>query len=291
MDFKNAKELLQVCSENKMKISEVMQKRECDLMDTTQDAIMDRMTEVYRIMKDSAKQAAEKPMKTMGGIIGGESRRLLQLAESGKSLFPGIMARAAAYSMGVLEVNASMGLIVAAPTAGSSGVVPGVFLAYQEENHATDEEMVQALFNAGAIGYLAMRNATVAGAVGGCQAEIGIAAAMAASAVVELRRGTPEQCEDAASTVLMNMLGLVCDPVAGLVEYPCQNRNASGAANALVAAEIALAGNKQLIPLDQMIEAMYSVGRRLPAALRETALGGCAITAAGQECAQCVFKS
>ena len=291
MDFKNAKELLQVCSENKMNISEVMQKRECDLMDTTQDAIMDRMTEVYRIMKDSAKQAAEKPMKTMGGIIGGESRRLLQLAESGKSLFPGIMARAAAYSMGVLEVNASMGLIVAAPTAGSSGVVPGVFLAYQEENHATDEEMVQALFNAGAIGYLAMRNATVAGAVGGCQAEIGIAAAMAASAVVELRRGTPEQCEDAASTVLMNMLGLVCDPVAGLVEYPCQNRNASGAANALVAAEIALAGNKQLIPLDQMIEAMYSVGRRLPAALRETALGGCAITAAGQECAQCVFKS
>lgn len=291
MDFKNAKELLQVCSENGLKISEVMQRRECDLMDTTQDAIMKRMTEVYQIMKDSAKQAAEKPMKTMGGIIGGESRRLHQLADSGKSLFPGIMSKAAAYSMGVLEVNASMGLIVAAPTAGSSGVVPGVFLAYQEENGASDQEMVQALFNAGAIGYLAMRNATVAGAVGGCQAEIGIASAMAASAVVELRGGTPEQCEDAASTVLMNMLGLVCDPVAGLVEYPCQNRNASGAANALIAAEIALAGNRQLIPLDQMIEAMYSVGRRLPAALRETALGGCAVTQAGMECAQCVFKS
>lgn len=291
MDFKNAKELLQVCSENGLKISEVMQRRECDLMDTTQDVIMKRMTEVYQIMKDSAKQAAEKPMKTMGGIIGGESRRLHQLADSGKSLFPGIMSKAAAYSMGVLEVNASMGLIVAAPTAGSSGVVPGVFLAYQEENGASDQEMVQALFNAGAIGYLAMRNATVAGAVGGCQAEIGIASAMAASAVVELRGGTPEQCEDAASTVLMNMLGLVCDPVAGLVEYPCQNRNASGAANALIAAEIALAGNRQLIPLDQMIEAMYSVGRRLPAALRETALGGCAVTQAGMECAQCVFKS
>lgn len=291
MDFKNAKELLQVCSENGLKISEVMQRRECDLMDSTQDAIMKRMTEVYQIMKDSAKQAAEKPMKTMGGIIGGESRRLHQLADSGKSLFPGIMSKAAAYSMGVLEVNASMGLIVAAPTAGSSGVVPGVFLAYQEENGASDQEMVQALFNAGAIGYLAMRNATVAGAVGGCQAEIGIASAMAASAVVELRGGTPEQCEDATSTVLMNMLGLVCDPVAGLVEYPCQNRNASGAANALIAAEIALAGNRQLIPLDQMIEAMYSVGRRLPAALRETALGGCAVTQAGMECAQCVFKS
>lgn len=227
----------------------------------------------------------------MGGIIGGESSRLHKLAENGKSIFPGIMNRAAAYSMGVLEVNASMGLIVAAPTAGSSGVVPGVFLAYQEEKKVSDEKMVQALFNAGAIGYLAMRNATVAGAVGGCQAEIGIAAAMAASAVTELEGGSPEQCEDAASTVLMNMLGLVCDPVAGLVEYPCQNRNASGAANALVAAEIALAGNKQLIPLDQMIDTMYDVGRRLPAALRETALGGCAVTEAGLECSQCIFKS
>ena len=169
--------------------------------------------------------------------------------------------------------------------------MPGVFLAYQEEKTVSDEKMVQALFNAGAIGYLAMRNATVAGAVGGCQAEIGIAAAMAASAVTELEGGSPEQCEDAASTVLMNMLGLVCDPVAGLVEYPCQNRNASGAANALVAAEIALAGNKQLIPLDQMIDTMYDVGRRLPAALRETALGGCAVTEAGLECSQCIFKS
>lgn len=291
MDFKNAKELLQVCEENNLTISEAMKRREHDLTGTDDAEITQRMTEVYQIMKDSARRAIEKPVKTMGGIIGGESSRLHKLAENGKSIFPGIMNRAAAYSMGVLEVNASMGLIVAAPTAGSSGVVPGVFLAYQEEKKVSDEKMVQALFNAGAIGYLAMRNATVAGAVGGCQAEIGIAAAMAASAVTELEGGSPEQCEDAASTVLMNMLGLVCDPVAGLVEYPCQNRNASGAANALVAAEIALAGNKQLIPLDQMIDTMYDVGRRLPAALRETALGGCAVTEAGLECSQCIFKS
>jgi L-serine dehydratase len=291
MDFKNAKELLQVCEENNLTISEAMKRREHDLTGADDAEITQRMTEVYQIMKDSARRAIEKPVKTMGGIIGGESSRLHKLAENGKSIFPGIMNRAAAYSMGVLEVNASMGLIVAAPTAGSSGVVPGVFLAYQEEKKVSDEKMVQALFNAGAIGYLAMRNATVAGAVGGCQAEIGIAAAMAASAVTELEGGLPEQCEDAASTVLMNMLGLVCDPVAGLVEYPCQNRNASGAANALVAAEIALAGNKQLIPLDQMIDTMYDVGRRLPAALRETALGGCAVTEAGLECSQCIFKS
>ena len=142
----------------------------------------------------------------------------------------------------------SIGLIVAAPTAGSSGIVPGLLLALQEEYHISDERLVDALFNAGAIGYLAMRNATVAGAAG---------------------------------TVLMNMLGLVCDPVSGLVEYPCQNRNASGVANALIAAEIALSGIGQLIPLDEMIAAMYSVGKRMPAELRETALGGCAATPTG----------
>lgn len=151
-----------------------------------------------------------------------------------------------------------------------------MLLALQEEYHLSDEQVLEGLFNAGAIGYLAMRNATVAGAVGGCQAEVGVAAAMAASAAVELMGGQPEQCLSAASTVLMNMLGLVCDPVGGLVEYPCQNRNAAGVANALVAAEIALSGVRQLIPFDEMVSVMYRVGRSLPAQLRETALGGCA---------------
>lgn len=154
--------------------------------------------------------------------------------------------------------------------------------------HFSDEQIQQALFNAGAIGYLAMRNATVAGAVGGCQAETGIAAAMAASAATELLGGTPKQCTYAASTVLMNMLGLVCDPVGGLVEYPCQNRNATGVANALVAAEMALAGITQLIPLDEMINVMYTVGKKLPAELRETALGGCATApSACEACHMC----
>ena len=141
--------------------------------------------------------------------------------------------------------------------------------------------MVDALFHAGAIGYLAMRNATVAGAVGGCQAEVGVAAAMASSAAVELMGGDVQQSLDAAATVLMNMLGLVCDPVGGLVEYPCQNRNAAGVANALVAAELALAGIRQLIPFDEMLDTMYQVGRRIPYELRETALGGCAAAPSG----------
>ena len=178
--------------------------------------------------------------------------------------------------MAVLETNSSMGLIVAAPTAGSAGIVPGLLLAFQETYDLSDDQMVKVLFNAGAVGYLAMRNATVAGAVGGCQAEVGVASAMAASAAVELMGGTPGQCLDAASTVLMNMLGLVCDPVGGLVEYPCQNRNAAGVANSLIAAEMTLAGIPQRIPLDEMIQVMYTVGKRIPAELRETALGGCA---------------
>ena len=158
----------------------------------------------------------------------------------------------------------------------------------QEVYDFSDEDIQKALFNAGAIGYLAMRNATVAGAVGGCQAETGVAAAMAASAATELMGGTPLQCTYAASTVLMNMLGLVCDPVGGLVEYPCQNRNASGVAIALVAAEMSLAGITQLIPLDEMITIMFTVGKKLPAELRETALGGCATApSACESCHMC----
>ena len=234
------------------------------------------MAKAYEIMQQSARTPVNTPGRSMGGLIGGEAKRLSEHQKSGKSMCGSLLGKAMMYAMAVLETNSSMGLIVAAPTAGSAGIVPGLMIAMQEEYGFTDEQMIRALYNAGAIGYLAMRNATVAGAVGGCQAETGVAAAMAASAATELLGGTPLQCTHAASTVLMNMLGLVCDPVGGLVEYPCQNRNAAGVANALVAAEMALAGITQLIPLDEMITIMYTVGKKLPAELRETALGGCA---------------
>ena len=246
------------------------------------------MTRALEIMRRSATIPLESPVRSMGGLIGGEAKKLAAHASKKKDICGPVLQKAITYAMAVLEVNASMGLIVAAPTAGSSGVVPGLLLALQDEYRISDQRLLDGLFNAGAIGYLAMRNATVAGAVGGCQAEVGVAAAMAASAAVELMGGEPEQCLSAASTVLMNMLGLVCDPVGGLVEYPCQNRNAAGVANALIAAEIALSGVEQLIPFDEMLSAMYRVGRYLPAELRETALGGCATTpSACERCGGC----
>ena len=285
MDFKNAKELLELCQKQNLPISEIMLQREMTEGEMPEEEARSRMARALEIMKESAHTPIQTPVRSMGGLIGGEAGKLASHQAVGRGICGDVLEKAITYAVAVLETNASMGLIVAAPTAGSAGVVPGLLLALQECNRFSDEDLIKALFNAGAIGYLAMRNATVAGAVGGCQAEVGIASAMAASAAVELFGGSPKQCLDAATIVLMNMLGLVCDPVGGLVEYPCQNRNAAGVANALIAAEMALAGLSQLIPFDEMLETMYTVGKRLPAELRETAMGGCAI--APSACAAC----
>ena len=274
MDFINAKELLELCDKNDLSISDVMKRRECDESTSSKEEIINKMKRVLEIMRDSSTLPVNTPIKSMGGLIGGEAKKLSEYQNQKKNIGGPVLSKAVMYAMAVLECNASMGLIVAAPTAGSSGVVPGLLLAMQDVYSFSDEKILEA----GAIGYLAMRNATVAGAVGGCQAEMGVAAAMAAAGAVELLGGSPSQCLDAASTVLMNMLGLVCDPVGGLVEYPCQNRNASGVANALVAAELTMAGIKQLIPFDEMLDTMYKVGKRMPVELREAALGGCAVT-------------
>ena len=285
MDFKNANELLDLCKKHDLPISEVMRQREIVEGEKEADTVHDAMARVLEIMKNAAFTPIKEPVRSMGGLIGGEAKKISDHKDTGKGLCGDLLERAVIYAMATLETNASMGVIVASPTAGSAGIVPGLLLALQETYNLSDEQIKQGLYNASAIGYLAMRNATVAGAVGGCQAEVGIASAMAASATVELMGGSPEQSLAAASTVLMNMLGLVCDPVGGLVEYPCQNRNAAGVANATIAAEIALSGVRQLIPFDEMLEAVYTVGKRLPAELRETALGGCATTPSA--CAAC----
>ena len=281
MDFKNAQELLALCEEHQLPISEIMRQREVIVGESTFESVDSQMKRVLEIMKDAAFSPIKSPVKSMGGLIGGEAKKITGYRESGTNVCGTFMNKLIAYSMAVLEVNASMGVIVAAPTAGSSGVVPGVLLALQEEKGFSDEQMTDALFHTAAIGYLLMRNASVAGAEAGCQAEVGAASAMAAAAVTELMGGTPEMCLQAAAMAISNLLGLVCDPVAGLVEVPCQSRNAVGAVNAVTCAEIALSGVVYPIPFDEMVDAMYKVGKSIPFELRETAIGGCAGTPTG----------
>ena len=281
MDFLTAQNLLDICEQENLAISEVMKRREMDLGSLSETEIEEKLKTVLTIMTDSSHTPLKQPKKSIGGLIGGEAKMVWDHSRTEQSFCGSILSRAIAYSMAVLEVNASMGLIVAAPTAGSSGVVPGVLLALREEKSLGDASVYRGLLNAGAVGYLLMRNASVSGAEAGCQAEVGAASAMAASAAVEMMGGSPKQCLQAGVIAISNLLGLVCDPIAGLVESPCQSRNAIGVANAITCAELALSGVTHPIPFDEMAEAMYQVGKSLPFSLRESALGGCAGTPTG----------
>ncbi len=287
-NFSNGKELLAICSVEKIPISAAMILREIGISGRSRQEIEAVMSKKLGIMKNAAIRALQEDLVSLGGLIGGEAKRLAARRAMEKPVCGTLLSKAMSYAMGVMEVNTSMGLIVAAPTAGSSGVIPGVLTALGEEFGFTDDQLLAALFNTGAVGYLITRNATVSGAEGGCQAEVGVASAMAASAAVELMGGSPEQCLEAAAIALSNLMGLVCDPVGGLVETPCQKRNAIGVSNALITAEMALAGISQRIPFDETVDAMYSVGRSLPMELRETALGGIAATPTA--CSLCAGK-
>lgn len=281
MDFYTGQELLKKCQEASLPISDIMELRETTTGSLTKEEVDKKLNVALKIMKQSATRPITSPSKSIGGLIGGEAKKVSEHGKTSDCVCGSMLSKAIAYSMAVLEVNASMGLIVAAPTAGSAGVVPGVLLALADEHHIDDAALCKGLLNASAIGYLLMRNASVSGAEAGCQAEVGAASAMAASAIVEIMGGTPEMCLDAACFALSNLLGLVCDPIAGLVESPCQSRNAIGVANAITSAELVLSGVAHHIPFDEMTEAMLRVGRSLPFELRETAMGGCAGTPTG----------
>lgn len=275
MDFSSGKALLEICEKESVAISEAMIRRECELFGISRGEAAGKMKKALGVMRESISEAKRGNVDVLGGYIGGECRDYLGYIRHCKPV-GGMISRAAAYAMGVLEVNASMGRIVAAPTAGSSGVLAGVLVAAEEEYGFTDEELIRALWNAAAVGYLISRNATIAGAEGGCQAEVGAASAMAASALCELFGGAPETCLAAAGDAISNILGLVCDPIGGLVEAPCQKRNAMGVSNAVISAEIALATRHTLVPFDEVVKVMKQVGRSMPYQLRETALGGLA---------------
>lgn len=242
----------------------------------TEEALDERMLEYLNVMREAAQEGLRGEIRSVSGMVGGMAAVYAGAVAQGKTPGGTLSGRASYLALAIAESNACMGRIVAAPTAGSCGILPGVLLAVQQEKGYTDEAVARVMFTAAAIGQVIANRASLSGAQGGCQAECGSAAAMAAGALTELSGGTPEQVSNAVSFVLMSMLGLVCDPVNGLVEIPCVFRNASGAAIALTGADLAVAGVRCPIPADEMIDAMGNVGRMMPASLRETGEGGCA---------------
>ncbi len=289
--FDDAEQLLAACRELNMNIGGVMRVREERMVGAERAAA--NMRRVIEVMRDETTATLAQPQRSLGGFLNGEARRVDQnRALYAPSLLGCTLTEAAARAMAVLERSATMGVIVAAPTAGSAGVVPGCVLAVApllaQGRDEIDEIIAEALYCAAAVGLILSTTACVAGAEGGCQAEVGSAAAMAAAALVQMHGGTPKQALDAATITISNMLGLVCDPVGGLVEVPCQARNAQGVAAAFTGAQLALSGVRSLVPFDEMAAVMLQVGHALPTTLRETAKGGIATApSALSACARC----
>ena len=242
----------------------------------TREGIIARMDEALQVMRQSAQRGFDPKLHSMSRMTGGQAAKLQSAVVAGQTVGGDYLGRAAARALAIAECNAAMGKIVAAPTAGACGILPAALLTAQEAYQLSDEALRNGLIVAAAIGEVIAARASISGAQGGCQAECGSAAAMAAAALVYLRGGSPQQSANACAFALMNVMGLVCDPVGGLVEVPCVYRNASGVAGAFVAADLALAGIPSPIPPDEVIDAMKAVGEHLPPALRETGEGGCA---------------
>lgn len=242
----------------------------------TREGIIARMDEALQVMRQSAQRGFDPKLHSMSRMTGGQAAKLQSAVAAGQTVGGDYLGRAAARALAIAECNAAMGKIVAAPTAGACGILPAALLTAQEAYQLSDEALRNGLIVAAAIGEVIAARASISGAQGGCQAECGSAAAMAAAALVYLRGGSPQQSANACAFALMNVMGLVCDPVGGLVEVPCVYRNASGVAGAFVAADLALAGIPSPIPPDEVIDAMKAVGEQLPPALRETGEGGCA---------------
>lgn len=279
--FKTIEDLVIQAESRGMKLWQMMLEQEMEESDKSEEKILAAMRDRYHVMQRAIRLGITG-VHARSGLTGGDAKKLHDHLLSGNCLTDTTFLKAVCYAMATNEVNASMGVVCATPTAGSSGVLPGVLEALREARGFSEEQMLQALLTAGAIGFVIANNAFISGAAGGCQAEVGSAAAMAAAAVVELCGGSPRQAAQAMAMAMKNLLGLTCDPVAGLVEVPCVKRNAGGASIALSAAEMALAGVQSRIPPDEVISAMHAIGQALPEALRETALGGLAMTPTGR---------
>ena len=281
MDIPSIDYLLDETAKNGQPIWQVVLREEQHDSGDSQEAILERAMHTYEVMKNAAMSGIATGMKSVSGLTGGDAATYYNYLRNHKSLLGSMESKAVAYALGTSGYNAAMGVVVACPTAGAAGIVPGVLIAAQEEYGFSDREAVYGLLTASAIGGVVATRATISGAAGGCQAECGTAAAMAAAALVEVMGGSARQCVDAAALALKNCLGLACDPVAGLVEVPCVKRNGLYAVMAISAADMALAGIRSFIPLDEVIDAMYQIGCSMPSCIRETAEGGLAATPTG----------
>lgn len=284
--FNNGKELLKLCREKDKSISDIVIDKDVMALGLSYDEVRSKMAETLDVMKNSAQAGLDKEIRSISGLTGGNAKRMEDYRKNQEPISGVFINATMAKAFSTSEVNASMGKICASPTGGASGILPAAMIAASEKLDLDDDALIAGLFNAAGIGQIVSKNATVSGAEGGCQAECGVAAAMAASAIVEMAGGSPDQSLDAAGFALTNIMGLVCDPIAGLVEYPCALRNASGVINGLISADMALANVEALIPFDEVVEALYKVGKALPESLRETALGGLAATETAHELAK-----
>jgi len=288
MKLNSGADILKAADSGYGSIPEVMIAYESDNEEISRDAIMERLSALWQAMAKSTREAFERPASIDLKITSNDALKLYGTIQSGAKL-DGLYARAMCYALSVSAVNASMGRVAACPTGGSCGVVPGCLVAVCEHLGYGEAEASRALLTASAVGLIISENATLAGALGGCQAEIGTAAAMAASAVCELYHASAAVCLNAGAIALKSLMGLVCDPVASLVESPCTKRNATAATVALACAEMSMAGIESIIPFDEVVEAMNSVGKQIPAALRETSEGGIAKTRTAQRLQREVF--
>ncbi len=288
LEYSSIAELCQAAEQAGTTISQTALADQSEQMEQPADVLYRRMADSLVVMRDAVRAGMDPELRSTSGLTGGDAAKMARYAEQG-GITGAFLNRAMARAIAVSEYNAAMGKVVAAPTAGSCGILPGTIVSMLEEGLCDERAAVMALFTAGAIGMVIAQQASIAGAQGGCQAECGSASAMAAAALVELCGGTPAQSAHACAMAIKNQLGLVCDPVAGLVEIPCIKRNVSGIAIAFTAAELALAGIESKSPADECIQAMRAVGDSMPCALKETAQGGLATTPTGIELKRRVF--
>lgn len=288
--MESVKELVEKSMSQNIPISELMIQEECATSGASRQEVWDKMKNNLETMRAAVKRGLTGDgVYSKTGLTGGEAVLIKKYRQEHKSLSGDAVMSAVQAAISTNEVNAAMGVVCATPTAGSAGTLPGILFMLEERLDLSEEQMIRFLFTAGGFGMIIANQACIAGASGGCQAEVGSASAMGAAAAVEAAGGNAEQSAQALAMAISNLLGLVCDPIAGLVELPCVKRNAIGAGNALISADMALAGCVSKIPADEVISAMDKVGRNLPESLRETGIGGLAGTPTGQKIKMQIF--